>query len=1406
MNLRLFVLAPLFLATVAWPLAGLTADEPAAAWAAGLSKIEITPPEPVRLSGYGNRNAPHVGVDTPLFVRCLAIRNDDAQQPAAIHVLLSIDLIGMPAKITKEVTDHVSQKYGIPRQQIVLSFTHTHTGPDLVGGLNNLYAQPLSPAELEAGTRYRDHLMAAIKNAIGEAITSLQPASLAFSRGSVDFAVNRRVLVDSKWSGFGNQANGPIDHGVEVLRISNESGKTLGVLFNYACHCTSIDPSANRVNHDWAGYAATEIEQQCDDAVALCLIGSGGDANPEPRGTAEMAMVHGRELGAEVIRVLTTELSPITKKIDARFDYASLEFELPTIEELRSRLDDPAAQTRRHAEHWIEVYKDEGRLPASYPVPIQAWRFGDQLTLVFLGGEVVIDYTIRLRKELPEENLWVTAYANDVMGYVCSERMRSEGGYEFDQSAIFYNLPGPWAAGTEDRLIERLKALVTKGGRPQAVPAEQTISRFKLTEGYRIELMAAEPLVVDPINIAFGSDGRLWVVEMGDYPAGVDGQPSGAGNIKVLSDSDGDGVFDKADVFISDLEFPTGVFPWRDGVLVTSAPDVFFARDSDGDGVADQREILYSDFALANPQHRINGFTYALDHSLHLASGDNLGMLLCNRTGKQVDASGSDVQIFPDSGELTLVNGRTQYIRSSNVWGEWFGSDNSRPMYAYPIDQRYAAWNPHITHASHSKQLFEPAVAPAVFPIREASERFNDTYAANRFTSACSSIVVGKPFGSDDADAAIVCEPVHNLVHRSYLVPDGSSYQAVRGDAELSSEFLASGDPWFRPVRAIEGPDGCLWIVDMYRESIEHPEWIPQAWREQLDLRAGSDRGRIYRVVPEGLTLAALPAIADLDAKQLVAELRQSSRARREQSHQRLVEVCDTESWEPIVADLERLLTDSTHPETKIHAIHLLNIAGRLETGHLQILLKSNHFGCQTVGVELSESRLDAVGGTLDQALLAEICHLADSADPRVRMRVALALSRIVDQQAAAAYAAICELPMDSWTATAVSLGLPRHWRAVGDVLTQRLLDPSQTFSDIDEQLLTHTFITMRAIGIDVAKYVGDRVAAGDPAASFRLAAIFAASHDSAGVEENVQLVSLYEQALPVIADREQNLKQRCRALTLVGIGLGSVDRERDLLLSLLSAETPLEVQLMALERIAKIDRPKFVDHVLKRWDHLSQTLRDTAAGLFVTRSLWQKQFVSALEDGVIGMDDLSPAIRQQLRLTGSRSLQVRVERLLGSAHSSKGQLIQSYLSEMNHGGDPQAGAALFRQHCSVCHLGTAGGTPVGASLENLTNRSDQHLVQSILDPNSAVDPKYQTYLIQTLEGTVLSGVIEEESSDRIIIASADGKRTVVRRDEIEEMKNSGVSLMPEGFEQQLNHQQMKDLIRYIEQLGVANR
>jgi putative membrane-bound dehydrogenase-like protein len=1349
------------------------------------------------MAGYGSRDHPSEGVDTQLHVRCVALKSLSSDQPS---FLISVDTIGLPGSMTRELALQINVRHGTTRENLVFCSTHTHAGPDLVSELSNIFATELTDNEVAAGKRYKQQLQTGILKAVDVALEDLAPAKLAYAVGQATFAANRRVLINGRWTAFGVQPDGPVDHTVPVLRITDTSGKVRGVVFNYACHCTTLGGDHYKINGDWAGYAATNLEAKYPGAVALCTIGCGADANPEPRGSLDATKIHGRTLAAEVGRIVGGDMNSIDVPLVSRFDYAALSFDLPTQEELEARAKESRPQTRRHAEQLLGVLKEHGRLPATYPVPIQSWQFGNQLTMLFLGGEVVVDYALRLKKTLDDPNLWVTAYANDVLGYIASERMRVEGGYEYDRSGIYYGLPGPWATGSEDLLVTRVEEMLTSRGRSQPIEADAAVSTFQLTDGFEIDLIAAEPLVQDPVNIAFDAQGRLWVVEMGDYPLGENG-----GRVKTLTDVDGDGKFDKAIEFLSDLPYPTGVLPWRDGVLISAAPDILFAQDTDDDGRADKVEKLYTGFRLANPQHRINGFSYGLDHSLHLASGDNLSKLTSVKTGETIDASGHDVQIWPDSNRIAVTNGRTQYVRSRNDWGQWFGNDNSRPMYHFPIDDAYLKRNPAVRYSGSTQQLFDPPVAPPVFPITSATERFNDLFAANRFTSACSAIVVRTPAFevADEGDAALICEPVHNLVHRALLRPTGATYQAARSQQESASEFIASSDPWFRPVRAMIGPDGMLYVVDMYRETIEHPEWIPEAWQAQLDLRAGSDRGRIYRISPRGTNFPKSKPLAQLSTSELVEQLGSPIGARRDFAQQLIIERDDSRSIPP----LNSLASADTNPHARVHALSILDVTQQLESKVLLSALEDSHPGVLLVAIRLAESRFDSEHA---EEILSRLARTAEHGDPRVVMQTALALGQTDDPDAGKILAKIASSePLDDWVARAVSSSAKSH----APIILAELLPTADNVKSgsLPMGLLTDLLLTAHAGGIDIASQFGEVFAdqEADLSTQLRLAASFTAAmrSEKGSADGMIKLLRpLHGRAKALVRDADQNAQQRCEALRLIGIGLDSAKNEKALLLDLVSPSVPVIVQQQAVDRMAQFSDAQTCQSLISRWSSMSKSVRDHCVSHMLQRGPWTEALLVALESESIQAKDLTPAARQQLTHTGSRSMRVRAQRLTRTSGSQeKRALMGSYLTEMNQKPDAEKGAALFKQHCAVCHLANEQGQAVGASLDNLTDRSDQALLAAILDPNRAVDPKYQSYAIVTEDARVLVGAIEAEVGQSITLAHADGKRSTVGREEITEMKNTGISLMPEGLETVLPPAAMRDLMGYLQTKPTTN-
>ena len=424
----------------------------------GVASVEITPAEPVRLTGYGNRTAPATVVGQKLWAKALAF-GADAQRPA---VLIAVDLVGVSRQVTDEVASRLT-KAGIERSQVAISATHTHTGPSLSGVLPFIFSVPATAGEQAAIDRYTTQLVDKLEQVAVAALADRRPARLAWGLGRAGFAANRRVLKDGKWTGFGIEPRGVVDHDLPILTVRGENDALRAILVSYACHATTFEGRDNFFHGDWPGTAKALIQARHPDAVALVTIGTGADANPNPRGggIADVER-HAQGIAAEVDRVIATRMTPVTSPPSGHFQYIDLAFSrVPSRqdwEQLSSRKDPRGFQARAMLERL-----DHGEpVPATVPYPVQTWTFGRELTMVFLGGEVVADYGLRLKRELNRSHLWVNAYSNDVAFYVASRRMIPEGGYEVDQSMVYYGQPGPLAEGTEDQIIRAVRASIRR--------------------------------------------------------------------------------------------------------------------------------------------------------------------------------------------------------------------------------------------------------------------------------------------------------------------------------------------------------------------------------------------------------------------------------------------------------------------------------------------------------------------------------------------------------------------------------------------------------------------------------------------------------------------------------------------------------------------------------------------------------------------------------------------------------------------------------------------------------------------------------------------------------------------------------------------------------------------------------
>ncbi len=425
-----------------------------AGWKAGAARINITPAYPVRLSGYGNRKTEFEGVKAPIWAKVLALSWDE--EPPAI--VMTVDNVGVPSTVRDSVLAALQDQH-LTTERLAICSTHTHCAPMLSGNLSNLFGMDLPAEEQERVERYTRELTADLIKAAHEAISAMQPATLSMGHGEVKFAGNRRLPTPT---GFANSPNpaGPTDHDLPVLKVTDAQGVVRAVFTSYACHCTTM--AWNFIHPDWAGMAQAALEQAYPQAVALTAIGCGADQNPYPRSQEALLHQHGESLAQEAARVVNGPTRPLQGPLACGVRNIALPYgTLPTPEQWAAQAKEGKTIHEKHlAGLYLAMLARHEPVPTELPYMVQAWRFGDGLAMVFLNGEVVVDYGLRLKREYDKERMWVNSYSNNVPCYIPSERVLKEGGYEGGGAMLYYARPGKFAPGLEDKIIGAVHELV----------------------------------------------------------------------------------------------------------------------------------------------------------------------------------------------------------------------------------------------------------------------------------------------------------------------------------------------------------------------------------------------------------------------------------------------------------------------------------------------------------------------------------------------------------------------------------------------------------------------------------------------------------------------------------------------------------------------------------------------------------------------------------------------------------------------------------------------------------------------------------------------------------------------------------------------------------------------------------
>jgi putative membrane-bound dehydrogenase-like protein len=964
---------------------------------------------------------------------------------------------------------------------------------------------------------------------------------------------------------------------------------------------------------------------------------------------------------------------------------------------------------------------------------------------------------------------------------------------------------------------------------PPRPPREEQASFVLADPDLTIELVASEPEVASPVAIAWDEEGRLFVAEMLDYPTATT-----SGRIRMLEDRDGDGCYERATVFADGLPFPNGVLPCYGGVLVTAAPDIWFLRDLDGDGRAEQKEVVLTGFGAGNTQLRVNGLTWGLDNMIYVANGRSDGEVRRphDPPNRAVSVRRRDIRFtfrplhaigdpaprgglgasMPWVSAPEAIAGFSQFGLPHDDWGNRFPSWNTIPIRHIVLEQQALDRNRYLAETSTVASILDLSDGGRIFPISPPQPRFNRESVAF-FNASCGPLIErGGLLPAAYHGNAFICEPLANLVHRRVLEPAGVTFNARR--VEQGREFLASSDPAFRPVNLANGPDGALYVVDMYRELVEHPEFVPASARGSVDFRRWHDRGRIWRVRPKAASegVNRRPNLARTDNRALVALLGNRNAWWRMTAQRLLVE---RGVYERVALRLEhpsseallRAVKESPNPLARVHALWTL--------GGIDL------FGAAAGGVRLLAS--DPHAGLREQALRADafwarrwlptttLDRLADDPAIRVRLQAALALGDLCQDPAALGTLSriAARDAADPWMRLAILSGLAESATAFIPLCDQ--IAPSEGRSALLSQCAAIVGARKDASEMTaLVDVVADRVHEGRTTDAMTLLGGLADGLERAGRPLQA-LVAAPPSGLkaplarlaplwPIATTTATSSRPVPERLAALGVlARGRPDLAERIIPGLLAADQPREVQLTAARAVARVGRTSLADKALDRWKSLGLATRRELLSALAGSPALAERLIPAMEREVVAPRELDATTREGLRRLADPALRDRAAAVLAKfAPPQRSAVIDRYQPALKLAGDPDRGWAVFAKHCQTCHQHRGQGHRVGPDLSGVAGRAPDQLLSDIIDPNKNLEPDYIVLAVITRRGQVSSGLLAEETATTVKLRRAEGVEDTLLRSEIEELRSTGQSLMPEGLEQNINPEEMADLIAFL--------
>lgn len=964
----------------------------------------------------------------------------------------------------------------------------------------------------------------------------------------------------------------------------------------------------------------------------------------------------------------------------------------------------------------------------------------------------------------------------------------------------------------------------------QRIPAtepDEVEATFRVKDGFEMQLLAAEPLVTDPIALAYDENGRAFVAEMRDYPYA---DPETArdwaeqtnqapiGRIRMLEDTDGDGQFDDSIIFADSLSWPTGIAVWKGGVFVTAAPHIWYLKDTDDDRRADVRRKVYTGFRKYNIQATINNLRFGLDHKIYGAGSTNGGTITTvnHPEADPVELSRNDFRFDPADETFERLTGAGRYGHTFDDEGNRFIASPYQPFMHVVVPHRYLQRNRYVQIETALSQVADVNDETRVYKIsppqpwrairakrRAASNSGSDPDRGfGHWTGASGSMLYrGNRYPARYQNNIFIGEVANNIIHRRTMAIDGVSFRSARADS--SAEFVASTDTWFRPVNVTNAPDGTLHVLDMYREFIEHPWSLPDDIHARLDLTSGRDRGRIYRLAPPGFEAPDPPRLGSASTQRLVSLLEHPSSWWRTTAHRLLFERQDQSA----VPALRRMLTGGDVSVGRIRALWSLEGLDALRDEDIIQALDDRSAAVRHNAVRLAENRLDSS----DRLREAVLRRAGDSAI-RVRYQAALTLGGLEDDRAVGALAELAARDGESpWMRTAILTARPGN---SAPLLADLLSASDLTLSEGNRKLLQKLAsvvggrnqrtelhrIFEAAAGLsaerrDVRDIVLHGLGAGLAQSDLTLEE--AAQNTGGGAASLVQRA--VEEARRTALDRDASVPRRTTAVQLLGYGTSRHDWT-DTFASLLAPAQPTPVQEVALRVVGRSSDREAIEMLLDQWKTLTPAIRNQAVGVFMQTPDRVAALLDAIESERIPLQQIGSTARSQLLEYSDSTLRNRAQTLIeDSSEGSRAEVISRYREQLAPAeGNPDEGRRIYQAHCSSCHTFQGMGSELGPPLETVQDKNPEELLTQIFDPQGDITPGYGLYLLELGDGRTLQGTITDESPTGITLKQPGGVVRTVLRKNIDSLTATGRSPMPEGLERVLTPKEVNDLLAFM--------